>query len=108
MTNFNNHIHYYDWIISWDFNSDGRLIFSMDKHSATEICGRLLADIPDVERGIYECKKAIEWIRLDQQESIEPRLDALASNLFALKHPPPPPPESPPAFDDEDDDYIPF
>jgi hypothetical protein len=110
MMNLNNHIHYYDWIISWDFNSDGKLIFSIGKHSADQEFAHYFDDAPDVQRGIYECKRTIDRIRDDRWHLAElPAMDALKIRLRDLKYPPPPPDyESAPAFDTEDNDYIPF
>jgi hypothetical protein len=101
-----NHIHYYDWIVSWEFNSDGNLIFSIGKSNSIEEFRHYFNDVPDVARGLYECKKAIDTIRRDQRESIQPQIDLLKHELFVLKHPISE--YQAPAFDSADIDVIPF
>jgi hypothetical protein len=98
---FINHRHYYDWIISWDFNSDGNLIFGLGRSSATECLWTYFHDVPDVKTGIEESQRAIDLIRSGNSDLRSNHFEELNQTLFALKHPPP-------KFDDPDSDQIPF
>jgi hypothetical protein len=95
---FINHRHYYDWIISWDFNSDGNLIFGLGRSSATECLWAYFHDVPDVKTGIEESQRAIDRIRSGSSDLRSNHFEELNQTLFALKHPP----------DYENPDSIPF
>jgi hypothetical protein len=101
---FINHRHYYDWIISWDFNSDGNLIFGLGRSSATEFLWTYFHDVPDVKTGIEESQRAIDLIRSGSRDLWNTHFQELNQTLLNLKHPPP----KKPAFDDPDRDEVPF
>jgi hypothetical protein len=92
------HIHYYDWIISWEFNSDGKLILTIGKSNESDFLNYFLPDVPDVKTGIDESKAAIDLIRSDRKYHVPLRVEELNQRLYKLKHP----------QSRQDEDTIPF
>jgi hypothetical protein len=62
------HIHHYDWIVSWEVNSDGNLVFSIGEIGLDMQAKEYFYDVPDVKTGIKQCEVAIDRYRDENYE----------------------------------------
>lgn len=98
------HIHHYNWIVSWKFEIDGNLVFSIEKFGNDMHAKEYFCDVPDVKTGIKQCELAIDYYRDGHYELGHKYWNELRDKLRELKYPP----SKHEALITDNNDYIPF
>jgi hypothetical protein len=94
------HIHHYDWIVSWESNSEGNLVFSIGEIGSDMHAKSYFYDVPDVQTGIKQCELAIDRFRDKRYWLMNECWDELRDTLRELKYPPPKYKAPTPDYDD--------